>query len=175
MTTAGNEAALLPTRSLRWKETAQRVGARYEPGDFWSPERLVLASPPWTLTVHTESIVAPLTVVGADYLSRADLRVTLLRGEFRRHWPGIDLAPVDVGGPGFFSQVQVTSTSSALPHALFARPGLRLKLLRFPHLALELKRGRLRLGVAGVVEDPEALIELLSIGVEVLQSLHAAV
>ena len=98
------------------------------------------------------------------------MRLTLLRGEFTRPWPGIDLAPIEVGGPAFYSQVQLTASGPARARALFARPGLRQKLLSLPHMALDLRRGNLRLATVGVVDNPESLISLLSIGIEILQT-----
>jgi hypothetical protein len=172
MVQAGNEAALLPTRTLRWKAVAESVGGRYEPGDFWSPERVVLPCPPWSLTLHAEAIQIPLTLVTADYVERSGLRLTLLCGEFQRPWHGIDLASIPVGGPAFHSRVQLTASDPARAHSLFARPGLRQKLLALPHTALDIRRGRLRLATLGIIDDPESLIMLLSIGVEILQTLQ---
>jgi hypothetical protein len=168
---AGNDAAFLPTRSLRWREAAEKCGATYEPGDFWSPERLTLRCPPWTLTLRTETSALALTVVEAYFPTPAPARVTLLRGEFVRSFTGIDLSPVEVGGPAFVAGVQLTSPDPALAKKLFSRPGLRQKIVAEPHLALDLRQNQLRVAVVGIEDDPEKLVSLLSIGVEVLQSL----
>ncbi|MGC4043120.1 MAG: hypothetical protein QM758_04885 [Armatimonas sp.] len=170
MTQSGNEAALLPTRSLRWKAAAQSVGGRYEPGDFWSPERITLACSPWILTLHSEHIQTPLTIVSAATLSRTPLRLTLLGGEFQRDWHGIDLADLEIGDMAFDAPFQITTSSPALAKALFTRPGFRTKLLALPHLAIDLRRGNLRIATVGIVDNPESLITLLAIGVEILQT-----
>ncbi len=168
---AGNDAALLPTRSLRWREAAGKCGATYEPGDFWSPERLTLRCPPWTLTLRAETSAIALTVVEAYFPDPLPLRVTLLRGEFMRNIAGINLAPLEVGGPAFVAGVQLTASDPASARKLFARPGLRQKLVREPHLALDLRQNQLRIATLGIEDDPEKLVTLLSLGVEILQSL----
>lgn len=151
---------------------AQSVGGSYEPGDFWSPERIVLPCSPWTLALHAESIQAPLTIVRATYGGRYHpLRLTLLKGEFQREWHGIDLADLEVGAPTFDAPCQITTSSPAHAKAIFARPGFQQKLVALPHLAMDLRRGELRIATVGIVDHPESLITLLSIGVEVLQTL----
>ena len=167
----GLDIALQPAPALAWRTLADSVGGTFEPGDFWSPDRLVLFSAPWTLTLSQTAVAAPLTVVSAGVFLRHPLRLRLLRGEFLRPGAGIDLAPLALGGPAFHSTSRLTASDPARAHQIFSSPALRRQLVAEPHLALDLSSGALRLALSGHIDEKDRLVRLLATAAELLQRL----
>ena len=157
--------------TLAWRTLADSVGGRFEPGDFWAPDRVVLASPPWTLTVTQTAVAAPLTVVTTEQGAPTHLRLRVLRGEFLRPTSGLDLAPISVGGPAFYGTTRLTASDPTLAHRLFSSAALRSRIVAEKHLAIDLRDGVLRLALYGHVTESERLVNQLAIAVETLQRL----
>ena len=168
----GIEAALLPTREALWRDVAASIGGSFAPGDFWTPDAVLLESSGWTLRLCQDRVDSPLTLVEADPVLIRPVRLTLLRGEFARRWRGIDLAPRALYGPAFFGGCQLLSADPALARDLFDSPGLRSRLMKEPHAALSVRPGALRLAALGDPGEKPRLIGRIALALEILQRLR---
>ena len=167
----GLDAALKPAPELVWRALADSVGGTFQPGDFWTPDRLVLVCAPWTLTLEQTAVAAPLTLASATFFPKTPFRLRLLRGEFLRPLSGIDLAPLDAHGPAFFGTSRLTASDPDLARQLFSRTALRSQLVAEPHLALDISHGQLRLTLGGHVHETDRLVALLTLSAELLHRL----
>lgn len=80
------DRTLLPSQPLVWRAFAEEIGAHYEPGDLWTPERIVVRRGECTVSILQETVGPGIacfhvTVWRARLTARSDGKLLVARAD----------------------------------------------------------------------------------------------
>lgn len=139
-----------------WRAFATEIGARYEPGDFWSPERIVVERGAETLQVGGE-IVGPGRQVQSLPVTAwrvASPRLNGFRLSYARADSGLGV-PAERG-----ARFGVATSDPVRAERVLALDWVREAVAAGDLLAITVEPGRLSILVAGSVWSHERLLQM---------------